>query len=98
MNLNIPRVQLSAKYGSNNNLYLTIFCYMAPVTVAILSLYSSSPSYPYSLLASTMVKFDPAVVSAATLGSKRYESVTLGNDSSAPTVSFPTLPLVSADC
>ena len=44
-----------------------------------------------------MVKFDPAVISAATLGNKRYESVTLGSASSAPTISFPLLPSASVD-
>ena len=57
---------------------------MAPVTVAILSLYSFAPKLPLLSLASTMVKFDPAVVSAATLGNKRYKSVTLGSASSVP--------------
>ena len=70
---------------------------MAPVTVEILSLYSFAFKFPLLLLALTMVKFDPAVVSAATLGNKRYESVALGSASSAPTISFPLLPSASAD-
>ena len=43
---------------------------MAPITVEILSLYSFAFKFPLLLLAFTMVKFDPAVVSAATLGLK----------------------------
>ena len=70
---------------------------MALVTVDILSLYSIALKLPLLSLAFTMVKFDPAVVSAATLGNKRYESVTLGSASSAPTISFPLLPSASAD-
>ena len=45
---------------------------MALVTVEILSLYSFAFKFPLLSLAFTMVKFDPAVVSAATLGNKRY--------------------------
>ena len=59
---------------------------MAPVTVEILSLYSFAFKFPLLPLAFTMVKFDPAVVSAATLGNKRYESVTLGSASSEPNI------------
>ena len=70
---------------------------MAPVTVEILSLYSFAFKFPLLPLAFTMVKFDPAVVSAATLGNKHYKSVTLGSASSAPTTSFPLLPSASAD-
>ena len=72
---------------------------MAPVTAAILSLYSIAPQVAPTLSfpAFTMVKFDPAVVSAATIGNKRYESITLGSGSSAPTISFPLLPPASAD-
>ena len=62
---------------------------MAPVTAAILSLYSIALQVAPTLArpAFTMVKFDPAVVSAATIGNKL-----LGSDSSAPTISFPLLP------
>ena len=70
---------------------------MAPVTVEMRSLCSLAFKSPLLSLAFTMVKFDPAVVSAATLGNKRYESVTLGSASSAPTISFPLLPPASAD-
>ena len=41
---------------------------MAPVTVEILSLYSFAFKFPLLPLAFTMIKFDPAVVPAATLG------------------------------
>ena len=73
--LSPPEPPSTANLTNRHNLYLTIFCYMAPVTVAILSLYSFALKLPLVSLAST----------ATTLGNKRYKSVTLGSYSSAPT-------------